>query len=238
MNQITWMLDRVPARTADDVYLQKTADTFDVSLWGCFMPLLVGARLVVATPDGHRDPVYLARNHCRARVTVTDFVPSMLDGLRRADASAGQCRRCATVFVIGEALPPETAAALRRDLAARRCTTSTARPRPPSTVTSLAGHRRRAGTVPIGVPQWNTQRVRAGFAAAAGAGRRRRVSCTSAGDQLARGYAARPDLTVGSFRRQPVRPPVSACTAPATWCAGASSTGRRCWSTSAAPTSR
>ena len=77
VNQQLWMLDQY-GFTASDVYLQKTATTFDVSLWGYFLPLLSGAKLVVATPDGHRDPVYVAEMIRRHGVTVTDFVPSML----------------------------------------------------------------------------------------------------------------------------------------------------------------
>ena len=34
--------------TADDVVLQKTPFSFDVSVWEFFWPLIVGARLVVA----------------------------------------------------------------------------------------------------------------------------------------------------------------------------------------------
>ncbi|MGY2061056.1 AMP-binding protein, partial [Nocardia gipuzkoensis] len=74
-NQITWMLAAYPLGTGD-VYLQKTATTFDVSLWGYFMPLRTGAKLVVATHDGHRDPVYVAETIAAEQVTVTDFVPS------------------------------------------------------------------------------------------------------------------------------------------------------------------
>src|SRR5690606_19716196 len=59
-NQVAWMLSQYPMGSAD-VYLQKTATTFDVSLWGYFLPLAAGAHLVVATPDGHRDPEYLAQ---------------------------------------------------------------------------------------------------------------------------------------------------------------------------------
>src|SRR5690606_31525166 len=42
VNQQLWMLDTY-GFTADDVYLQKTATTFDVSLWGYFLPLMSGA---------------------------------------------------------------------------------------------------------------------------------------------------------------------------------------------------
>src|SRR5690606_37044357 len=58
-NQIEWMLTAYPLRP-DDVYLPKPATTFDLSLWGFFLPLGTGAKLVIATPDGHRDPAYVA----------------------------------------------------------------------------------------------------------------------------------------------------------------------------------
>ncbi|MCA1675552.1 MAG: condensation domain-containing protein, partial [Actinobacteria bacterium] len=45
---------------ADDRVLQKTPSSFDVSVWEFFWPLLVGATLVVAKPEGHKDPAYLA----------------------------------------------------------------------------------------------------------------------------------------------------------------------------------
>ena len=109
-NQITWMLAEYPMTTAD-VYLQKTATTFDVSLWGWFMPLRVGAKLLVATPDGHRDPVYLAETIAAQQVTVTDFVPSMLT-VFAAHTPAGSIPTLRDIFTIGEALPPETVAAV------------------------------------------------------------------------------------------------------------------------------
>ncbi|MEU1527832.1 condensation domain-containing protein, partial [Nocardia rhamnosiphila] len=108
-NQVAWMLAQYPLG-ADDVYLQKTATTFDVSLWGYFLPLAAGAHLVVATPDGHRDTEYLARVIAEHRVTVTDFVPSML-GVFAAHTRAEAIRSLEHVFVIGEALPPETVSA-------------------------------------------------------------------------------------------------------------------------------
>ncbi|MGQ4620077.1 AMP-binding protein, partial [Nocardia sp. R7R-8] len=110
-NQISWMLAAYPL-DADDVYLQKTATTFDVSLWGYFMPLRVGAKLVIAAHDGHRDPRYVAETIAAQGVTVTDFVPSMLT-VFAAHTAAGSCPTLRDIFVIGEALPPETVAAVR-----------------------------------------------------------------------------------------------------------------------------
>ncbi|WP_036544394.1 AMP-binding protein, partial [Nocardia rhamnosiphila] len=59
VNRLVWMQSEY-GLTASDVVLQKTPSTFDVSVWEFFWPLQVGARLVVAKPDGHRDPEYLA----------------------------------------------------------------------------------------------------------------------------------------------------------------------------------
>ncbi|WP_454228795.1 AMP-binding protein, partial [Propioniciclava flava] len=61
-----------------NVILQKTPIGFDVSVWEFFWPLLAGARLVMAQPGGHKDPLYLADVIRRHRVTVLHFVPSML----------------------------------------------------------------------------------------------------------------------------------------------------------------
>ena len=72
--------------TADDRVLQKTPLGFDVSVWELFWPLSIGATVVLAEPQGHKDPLYLARTVARQRVTVLHFVPSMLQMfLRSAD---------------------------------------------------------------------------------------------------------------------------------------------------------
>ena len=41
---------------ADERVLVKTPYTFDASVWELFWPFVAGATLVVARPDGHRDP--------------------------------------------------------------------------------------------------------------------------------------------------------------------------------------
>ncbi|MGA9873869.1 MAG: AMP-binding protein, partial [Rhodococcus sp. (in: high G+C Gram-positive bacteria)] len=64
--------------TAEDVVLQKTPFTFDVSVWEFFWPLQAGATLAIAAPDGHRDPAYIADAVVSHGVTTAHFVPSML----------------------------------------------------------------------------------------------------------------------------------------------------------------
>ncbi|MBF6297742.1 non-ribosomal peptide synthase/polyketide synthase [Nocardia amamiensis] len=198
-NQISWMLAAYPL-DPDDVYLQKTATTFDVSLWGYFMPLRVGAKLVLATHDGHRDPVYVAETIAAQGVTVTDFVPSMLT-VFAAHTAPGSCPSLRDIFAIGEALPPETVAAVRAmsDAAVHNLYGPTEAAVSVTYWPAMAGDKR---SVPIGVPQWNTQvyvldsRLQPVPAGVPG-------ELYLAGDQLARGYVRRPDLTADRFVANP-----------------------------------
>ncbi|OXM45007.1 non-ribosomal peptide synthetase [Amycolatopsis alba] len=64
--------------TAHDVALIKTPIGFDVSVPELVWPLLTGARMVLAEPGGHRDPVYLHGAIERHGVTICHFVPLML----------------------------------------------------------------------------------------------------------------------------------------------------------------
>ena len=102
VNRIDWM-DKQYQCSADDVYLQKTPFGFDVSVWEFFLPLITGARLVVAKPEGHKDPVYLAQLIKTEQVSKIHFVPSMLDNMLFAHAFAG-CDSLKQVFCSGEAL--------------------------------------------------------------------------------------------------------------------------------------
>ncbi|HET7232689.1 MAG TPA: amino acid adenylation domain-containing protein, partial [Longimicrobium sp.] len=77
VNRLVWMQAHFGI-DADDVVLQKTPFSFDVSVWEFFWPLQQGARLVMARPDGHRDPTYLRDVVEREGVTTLHFVPSML----------------------------------------------------------------------------------------------------------------------------------------------------------------
>jgi acyl carrier protein len=92
--------------TAEDRVLQKTPFGFDVSLWEFFWPLLFGARLVFARPEGHKDAQYLVDLIARQRVTTLHFVPSMLEAFLEAPglASLSTLRR---VMASGEALPAQ-----------------------------------------------------------------------------------------------------------------------------------
>ncbi|WP_336081622.1 non-ribosomal peptide synthase/polyketide synthase [Nocardia sp. SSK8] len=202
-NQIAWLIEQYRLGD-DDVYLQKSAAGFDLSVWGFFAPLAAGATLVLATPDGHRDPLYLAELVAAQRVTVADFVPSML-AVFAAQAEAAQLNSLRLLLAIGEALTPEIVAAVGA--------------KTPAPVHNLYGPTEAAvsvtawpaagatgATVPIGVPAWNTRvyvlddRLRPVAPGVAG-------ELYLAGEQLARGYLGRADLSADRFVADPYGAP-------------------------------
>ncbi|MFF7591554.1 amino acid adenylation domain-containing protein [Kitasatospora purpeofusca] len=199
VNRLAWM-QREYGLTGADRVLQKTPFGFDVSVWEFFWPLLEGATLVVARPGGHQDPAYLARVIQDEGVTVTHFVPSMLEIFAREPAAAA-CTSLRQVFCSGEALsaelrdrvidllgvplanlygPTETSV----DVTAARCT--------PEDGTA----------VPIGRPVANTRvhvlddALRPVPVGVAG-------ELYLAGVQLARGYVSGPALTAERFVASP-----------------------------------
>ncbi|WP_405095979.1 amino acid adenylation domain-containing protein [Micromonospora sp. NBC_01412] len=102
VNRLCWAQETYRLDGTDRV-LQKTPIGFDVSVWELFWPLLSGAELIHAEPDGHRDPEYLARVIQQRGITTVHFVPSMLRAfLAVPDVSAcGSLRR---VICSGEEL--------------------------------------------------------------------------------------------------------------------------------------
>ena len=69
----------------------KTPFGFDVSVWEFFWPLMVGARPVMAKPEGHKDPDYLSRAIEQYGVTTLHFVPSMLQSFPADGQAASRC---------------------------------------------------------------------------------------------------------------------------------------------------
>ncbi|HEY1404716.1 MAG TPA: amino acid adenylation domain-containing protein, partial [Pyrinomonadaceae bacterium] len=104
-NRLLWMQDEYRL-DADDSVLQKTPFSFDVSVWEFFWPLLVGARMVIAKPGGHRESDYLVNLIAEHEITTLHFVPSMLRAfLEEPDVS--RCASLRRVICSGEALPVE-----------------------------------------------------------------------------------------------------------------------------------
>jgi amino acid adenylation domain-containing protein len=119
LNRLDWFC-REHRIGPDDVFLQKTPYTFDVSIPEIFCPLMSGARLVLARPDGHRDAAYLCRLIQDAGVTTVSFVPSMLGALLEEPGLA-RCRSLRRVLCSGEALPPALRDRFLRVMAGTGC---------------------------------------------------------------------------------------------------------------------
>uniref|UniRef100_UPI0024583697 non-ribosomal peptide synthetase n=1 Tax=Nocardia wallacei TaxID=480035 RepID=UPI0024583697 len=201
VNHIEWMIARY-ALGPDEVYLHKTATTFDVSLWGFLLPLRVGATVVLARPGGRRDPEYLAELIEWHGVTMTDFVPSLLSVfLRQADKARLASLR--QLFVIGEQLPPAVAAAVGPEVAVHNLYG------PTEAAVAVTEHRAEpadTAVVPIGAPAWNVR------ADVLDAGLRPAPpgflgELHLAGIPVARGYYGRPAATAERFVADPFGPP-------------------------------
>ncbi|MGE5343095.1 MAG: amino acid adenylation domain-containing protein [Candidatus Omnitrophota bacterium] len=109
INRLQWMQKAYPL-THDDVILQKTAFTFDVSVWEIFWWGLVGAKLCLLIPGGEKDPAAIIQAISKHRVTVMHFVPSMLGVFleylknQECDRWDHGIRNLKQVFASGEAL--------------------------------------------------------------------------------------------------------------------------------------
>lgn len=104
-NRLLWMQEAYRLG-ADDSVLQKTPFSFDVSVWEFFWPLINGARLVMARPEGHLDSAYMIETIIAHRITTLHFVPSML-GVFVEHEGVARCESLRRVVCSGEALSPE-----------------------------------------------------------------------------------------------------------------------------------
>lgn len=201
-NRLQWM-QRQFALQPDERALLKTAYTFDVSVWELFWPLMVGAGLVIARHDGHRDADYLHGVMRDQRVSVVHFVPSMLaafvdahglgtlPSLRQIVCSGeelgidvlARCRQRFPTTRVANLYGPTEAAI---DVSCWDCDTQDARTRVP------IGHP--IDNVQMVVLDDDLQPVPHGVAGELYLG----------GQGLARGYAAAPALTAARFVPSPV----------------------------------
>ncbi|WP_349367914.1 amino acid adenylation domain-containing protein [Salinarimonas sp.] len=199
-NRIDWMQSAYPIGPGDRV-LHKTPYTFDVSVWELIWPLTEGAAMVVAAPDGHRDPDYLRDLIVAEGVTLCHFVPSMLRAFL-ATPGIESCRSLARVICSGEALTGAD-----RDRAHSRLSASVHNLYGPAEAAiDVSSHDcardERSTEVPIGRPIANTRLYlldRNLLPASPGA----TGEVFIAGRNLARGYLGRPGLTAERFLPDP-----------------------------------
>ena len=107
-NVLLWMQGNYRL-TAKDRVLHHTPVTFDASVAEIFLPLIVGARLVIAQPEGHKDPAYLVRTIAERSITqVVHVAPSILRSFL-AEPALTSCVGLRRVTCGGEVLPYELA---------------------------------------------------------------------------------------------------------------------------------
>ncbi|MEL5394668.1 amino acid adenylation domain-containing protein [Serratia nevei] len=205
VNRLVWMQEAY-GLTAADTVLQKTPFGFDVSVWEFFWPLMVGARLVMAKPEGHKDPDYLSRAIEQYGVTTLHFVPSMLQSFLADGQAATRCGQVVRVMCSGEALPAALVAEFYRRLPQAELHNLYGPTEAAVDVTAWHCSREAERvSVPIGRPIANTRIYlldERGQPVPLGAVGELYIG----GVQVARGYLNRPELTAERFLADPFAP--------------------------------
>ena len=111
VHHMLWIEHALPLGPADRL-LQKTPAVFDASVWEHWLPLMSGARLVLARPGIERDPEALVEALEKHRITVLQVVPTQLRLLLTVPSFA-RCHTLRLVVCGGEALPRELVEAFR-----------------------------------------------------------------------------------------------------------------------------
>ncbi|MDW3194571.1 MAG: amino acid adenylation domain-containing protein [Cytophagales bacterium] len=106
MNRLHWMNRKYPIGE-QDVLIQKTPITFDVSVWELFWWSQQGAALCLLQPGGEKAPDILTKTISDHKVSTMHFVPSMLQAFLGYFESRGDISHLHSlrqVFCSGEAL--------------------------------------------------------------------------------------------------------------------------------------
>jgi amino acid adenylation domain-containing protein len=106
INRIFWMNKAYPI-DGNDVILQKTTYTFDVSVWELFWWSFVGAGVCLLENKGEKDPDVIIESIKKNNVTVMHFVPSMFNSFLHYIEMKGNFEEIAglkQIFCSGEAL--------------------------------------------------------------------------------------------------------------------------------------
>jgi amino acid adenylation domain-containing protein/non-ribosomal peptide synthase protein (TIGR01720 family) len=199
-NHMLWLRDYF-GLNATDRFLQKTQFSFDAAGTEFFAPVLVGARLIMARPGGHQDGAYLSGMITEHGVTILQLVPSLLRALLD-EPEFTKCRSLRRIICAGEALPAELQDQFRACLDAELH--NFYGPTEAAIDVTYWPHQHAAGRaiVPIGRPIANTQiYLLSGDLRPVPVGAPGELYI--GGDNLARGYLKRPELTAERFIPSP-----------------------------------
>jgi amino acid adenylation domain-containing protein len=104
-NTLLWRREAF-SLTSEDRILQNISGAFDPSVWQIFGTLASGARLVLARPGGLQDTSYIISKIIEQKITITDFVPSILQVLLESPGLEN-CKSLRHVFCGGEVMTGE-----------------------------------------------------------------------------------------------------------------------------------
>ncbi len=212
INRLVWMQEKYPLDEGD-VILQKTAITFDVSVWELFWWTISGSRLVLLPSGGEKNPELILDTIAQNGVSTMHFVPAMLHVfLESMDQKPSEMlkQKLASlrhVFASGEALKPVHVAGFKRIIT----------PVSQAQIINLYGPteatidvsyfecrgEEKYASIPIGKPISNIQLyvLHADLEHMQPTGVAGELCI--AGDGLARGYLNRPELTAEKFVEHP-----------------------------------
>jgi amino acid adenylation domain-containing protein len=200
-NMILWM-QATYEMTPVDRMVQKTAFSFDASVWEFFWPLNTGATLVIARPYAEKDGAYMVKTLQEQKVTILQLVPSLLKLLIEQEGFEN-CESLRHVFCGGEALPVAVCERFSERLPKARLTNVYG---PTETTMHVTVWEYQKGAkeriAPIGHPVGNTQAYILDK-------HMQPVPISIPGElciggaQVARGYLNRPELTAERFINDP-----------------------------------
>ncbi|WP_368670040.1 amino acid adenylation domain-containing protein [Chitinophaga sp. GbtcB8] len=205
VNRVEWMY-RQYAFSDEDVILQKTTFTFDVSVWEIFMPLCWGVKMVLCHKDDIASPQRILRLIATQGVTCLHFVPSMLSAFITAlfeeSSTKAALQGLRLLITSGEALPVETVKKWYSLVSTP--IHNLYGPTEASVDVTFYATTPQDNRVPIGRPIWNTQLYILGKSlellplGVAG-------EICIGGVGLSRGYLHKPELTAQKFVENPFR---------------------------------
>ncbi|MBF0398291.1 MAG: amino acid adenylation domain-containing protein, partial [Desulfobacterales bacterium] len=193
-NHMFWMQNKLPF-TSEDIVFQKTLFSFDASIWEYWAALISGAKLLLASPESHKDIDHLVETINTKQITILQVVPSLFQ-LFLEHPKFKEAVSLKRIFCGGEHLPEEIKDKFYKigiDAKLYNLYGPTE-----ATIDAACYHCDKDKTVSIGKPISNTQiyildkdlnYVPIGVPGEIYIG----------GDGLARGYLNRPDLTKERF---------------------------------------
>lgn len=206
-NRIDWMWNEYQY-SFNDVILQKTTFTFDVSVWEIFMPLCWGTKMVLCEQEDISSPHRILNLIEKHTVTCLHFVPSMLSvfiaSLANTEKIAEKLVSLRAVITSGEALTPLTVNDWYTKIASAPIYNLYG-PTEASIDVTYFNTAKGNAIIPIGKPIWNTQ-----IYILSESGVIQPVGLTGeiciAGKGLALGYLNNPELTHQKFVPNPFHP--------------------------------